>query len=165
MDEAILRDALAKLTEEEKKLILSTARKRLRRRPERLKIKSLQVMAETKRGLKPMLISKTGAEFIVHGHNPDRVTLGSIGNLDFYCYPRLWNDRVFVGLYPNSVQIEATNVSQLLACAWRAFWAIRRGMDTKRIKEISTVKKSNRGFKSNKNQIGGKFGAKKSDFD
>lgn len=162
-DEAILRDITRKLHPEELRVFSRFLRKRLRRRPERLKLKSLRVEAETARGLKPILVSNSdSAKFVVHGHNPERVTLGSIGNLDFYCYPNLWDDRVFIGLYPNSVQIEEVDFPRLFSCVMRTYHAIRSRMTTKRIEQISLNKKLIRHRKTAKKQIRGKFKARKS---
>jgi hypothetical protein len=154
--ERVGRQALRRLHPEEQKAIAYLLRKRQRYRPERLKIKSLKIEAETFRGLKPIIVTKsTDTRFVVHGHNPERVTLGSIGNLDFYCYPHIWSDRVFIGLYPNSVSIEETNLTHLWALMMRTRWAIKRNMNTPRI--LKALKRGSEApktrFKSGQNSL------------
>ena len=166
-DEAFLRDMSRKLHPEEFKRLFGLARRRWRRRPERLKITSLKVEGETARGLKPILISHGKTDMVVHGHNPERITLGSIGNLDFYCYPNLWNDRVFIGLFPNSVRVEMVDFKKLFSLVMRTYWALKTGMQTKRIiaqerwkkKQKSFNKKSIKAQKTTEKRINGKFNA------
>ena len=54
--------------------------------------------------------------------NPEKVTLGKLGSLEFYAYPDQYPDKVFFGLYPLSDFIEEPRVEDILRIYNKVKW-------------------------------------------
>ena len=151
--EAILRDISNKLTKEEMRFIFDLARRRIRTRPFRFRFKDIQIAGTSKR-YKTLIGMEGPVRMTAHTFrpNPDRVNLGRLNDLSFYCYPRIWPDKVFAAIGTQSIIIEDLRDSKkLLSLAYRAYFAVKSGLNTARIaktlKERSTLKGQNKARK------------------
>jgi hypothetical protein len=57
--------------------------------------------------------------------NPLKVTLGKIGDLEFYVYPYDYPETVFLGIYPISVELDEKDYRKLFGILNRVRWFLR----------------------------------------
>lgn len=150
-EDAVLRDITSKLSVEERHVLERIIRRRIRARPFRFKFKELQIEGRSKRFRTLINVRSPEVHAQSYRPNPDRIVLGTLGEMELYCYPRIWPERVFLGIYPKNVMLGEMEARALFSIAMKAHWFFRSskflGKYVEKKKQNLFNRKSFRGFK------------------